>query len=57
VDDVVFADLDLAAHVQREIEQPVAFFGTAAQQAHIARQARGYLTAATLQTGKDTFFL
>jgi hypothetical protein len=30
VDDVVFADLDMTAHVQREIEQPVAFFGTAA---------------------------
>jgi hypothetical protein len=30
VNDVVFADLDLTAHVQREIEQPVAFFGTSA---------------------------
>ena len=57
MDDVVFTDLDMATHVQCEIEQPVAFFGTAAQQAHVTGQTRGCLTAAALQTGKDAFFL
>jgi hypothetical protein len=30
MDDVVFADLHVTAHVQCEIEQPAAFFGAAA---------------------------
>jgi hypothetical protein len=57
VDDILLADLHVTAHIQREIKLPVALFGTAAQQAHIAGQSRGCVAGAAPQTRKYAFFL